>query len=147
MARFLVGSVKHSLDEKGRVRIPAKFREVLCGTLCVMPSLNGSLFLLPAGKSEPELERIASMELYDRDKQESATLVLSHSDYIDVDGQGRILLSAEHRKILNNKKDLVFVGKATYAEIWPEDVWTERFTLLNPENLDAVLEKMKQYGI
>lgn len=147
MAKYLIGSVKHSLDEKGRVRIPAKFRDVLNGTLCVMPSLNGSLFILPALKSEPEIEKIANMELFDRDKQQSATLVLSHSDYVDIDAQGRMLLSQEQKKMLANEKDLVFVGKGTYAELWPENMWNTRFNLLSQENIDAVLEKMKDYGI
>ncbi|MDD4839095.1 MAG: hypothetical protein PHE93_00245 [Clostridia bacterium] len=147
MAKLLIGNVKHSLDEKGRVRIPAKFREVLCGTLCIMPSLNGSLFLLPSDKSETELEKMSNMELYDREKQHSANLVLSHSDYIDIDSQGRILLSIEQKKILSNSKDLVFVGKGSYAEIWSTEEWETRFSLLNPANIDAVLEKMKEYGI
>ncbi|HKL94660.1 MAG TPA: hypothetical protein VJZ69_05185 [Clostridia bacterium] len=147
MAKLLIGSVRHSLDEKGRVRIPAKFREVLCGTLCVMPSLNGSLYILPADKSEAELQKISNMELYDRDKQRSANLILSHSDYIDIDVQGRILLSTEQKKMLSNSKDVIFVGKGSYAEIWPSEEWELRFSLLDPANIDEVLEKMKEYGI
>ena len=147
MAKLLIGNFKHSLDEKGRVRIPAKFREVLCGTLCVMPSLNGSLYLLPSDKSEAQIQKISEMALYDRDKQRSANLILSHSEYNEIDMQGRILLSAEQKKILSKSKDVVFVGKGSFAEIWPQEEWELRFSLLDPANIDEVLEKMKEYGI
>lgn len=147
MAKLLVGSVKHSFDDKGRIRIPAKFREVLNGTLCVMPSLNGSLYVLPSSKSDDELTKMAGMELFDRDKQRSVTLVMANTEYYDVDAQGRVLLTADQQRLLGNAKDVVIVGKGTYAEIWPQEEWETKFNLLDPSNIDAVLEKMKEYGI
>ena len=49
--------------------------------------------------------------------------------------------------MLSNSKDVIFVGKGSYAEIWPSEEWELRFSLLDPANIDEVLEKMKEYGI
>lgn len=135
------------MDEKGRVRIPAKFRSVLCGTMSIMPSLNGSLFLLPQSKSDDEIEKLANLELYDKDKQDSSTLVMSYSYEVEEDSQGRILLSSNITNLVKIKKEVVFVGKGTYAELWPAEEWERKFNLLSSENMDAMLEKMKSYGI
>ncbi len=147
MAMRLLGKFQYSLDEKNRVRIPAKFRQAFADNLVLMPSLFGPLYLLPDEKANPELDKLSETDLYDIEGQRKASMVMSYTDEIKIDNQGRILLDNDWRKIGKIAKDVVFVGKGAYVELWSKEEWDLKFNLLNKENIDAVLEKMKAYGI
>ena len=78
---------------------------------------------------------------------ELITDILGNGDYVEEDAQGRVRLSKELAKTAGIDKEVVFVGKVTYLEIWPAEVWDERFSVLNPDNLNRMLEKLKNLGV
>ena len=116
MAGILTGYVRHSVDDKNRTRIPAKFKEVLTAPLYFVPADNDCILLLPEQRAKEMMERSrANISVFDTDAQNPTTFLLSHTYEVKEDGQGRITLPSDLKKMAQIDKDLVFVGKFDYA--------------------------------
>ena len=138
MPKFMLGNVRHQLDDKGRMRIPAKFRE----------GVGANLYVIPEDKFESVIASLGVDNLYaNNDANDMATDILGNGDYLEEDAQGRVRLSKELAKTAGIDKEIVFVGKATFLEIWPAEAWDARFSVLNPDNLNRMLDKLKKYGV
>ena len=148
MPKFLLGNARHQLDDKGRMRIPAKFREGLGGSAYIIPGRVGCLFIIPEDKL---LETVNSLSggnpFADSSDNDLLTEIVGNGDYLEEDGQGRVRLSKELAKAAGIVKDVVFVGKLTYLEVWPAETWDERYSVLNPENLSKMIDKLKKLGV
>lgn len=148
MAKFLLGNARHQLDDKGRMRIPAKFREALGGSCCILPGRAGSLFIVPEDKLMETLEAVREANAFaNSDANDLSTAITANANYLEEDGQGRVRLPAELAQMVGIKKDIVFVGKLTYLEVWPAEVWDARYSVLNPDNLAKVLDRLKNLGV
>lgn len=148
MAGILTGYVRHSVDDKNRTRIPAKFKEVLTAPLYFVPADNDCILLLPEQRAKEMMERSrANISVFDTDAQNPTTFLLSHTYEVKEDGQGRITLPSDLKKMAQIDKDLVFVGKFDYAEIWAAEMWERKFSVLEKGNLSAMIAKLKSYGL
>ena len=148
MPKFLLGNARHQLDDKGRMRIPAKFREGLGGSAYILPGRAGCLFIIPEDKL---LETVKSLSggnpFADTSDNDLSTEIVGNGDYLEEDGQGRVRLSKELAKAAGIVKDVVFVGKLTYLEVWPAETWDERYSVLNPDNLSKMIDKLRKLGV
>ncbi len=148
MPKFMLGNVRHQLDDKGRMRIPAKFREGVGANAYIVPGRVGCLFIIPEERFESVIASLGADNLYaDNDANNMATDILGNGDYLEEDAQGRVRLSKELAKTAGIDKEVVFVGKATYLEVWPAETWDARFSVLNPDNLNRMIEKLKKFGV
>ena len=153
MFDFMLGHVRHQLDEKDRMRIPAKYREALGGTSYILPGrkVDGNhccLYVIPYDKFEKVFAKLDSDELYGGDERvDAATTILGAAEKLTEDAQGRVRLSKELCSCASIEKDMVFVGKGTYLELWSAEVWDERYSILNKSNLDKVLDSLKKHGV
>lgn len=148
MPKLLLGNVRHQLDDKGRMRIPAKFREGLGGSPCVLPGRAGCLFVVPEEKILETVSAISESNPYaNSSMNDLATDIIGNGDWLEEDAQGRCRLSKELAKAVGIDKEIVFVGKLTYLEVWPAEVWDERYSVLNPDNLSKMLDKLKKLGV
>lgn len=89
----------------------------------------------------------ANISVFDTDAQNPTTFLLSHTYEVKEDGQGRITLPSDLKKMAQIDKDLVFVGKFDYAEIWAAETWERKFSVLEKGNLSAMIAKLKSYGL
>ena len=153
MFDFMLGNVRHQLAEKDRMRIPAKYREALGGTSYILPGrkVDGNhccLYVIPYDKFEKVFAKLDSDELYGGDERvDAATTILGAAEKLTEDAQGRVRLSKELCSCASIEKDMVFVGKGTYLELWSAEVWDERYSILNKSNLDKVLDSLKKHGV
>ncbi len=148
MPKFMLGNVRHSLDDKYRGRIPAKYREGIGSSAYIVPGRSGCLYIIPEEKFESVIKTIGSDNLYGNDAENDlATEILGNGDYLEEDGQGRVKFSKELRDAAAIKKEVVFVGKGTFLEVWPAEAWDQRFSVLNPDNLNRMLQNLKKYGV
>ena len=93
MAKFLLGNARHQLDDKGRMRIPAKFREVLGGQCCILPGRSGCLFIVPDDKLTETLDAVTEQNAFaNTEKNDLATEIMSNAFYLEEDAQGRVKL-------------------------------------------------------
>ncbi len=148
MAKFLLGNVRHQLDDKGRMRIPAKFRKGLGDTSYIIPGRAGCLFIVPEDKFLETVTPLVEANAFaNTDANDLVTRILGNGDELEEDAQGRVRLSRELAKAVGIEKEIVFVGKVNYLEIWPAEAWDARYSVLNPDNLSKMLEKLKNLGV
>lgn len=134
---MLRGRSTLNLDAKGRLAVPAKYREALQETcasrmvVTVNPIKNDNCLLLYPEDTwtatERKLEALPSM---DPASQAFKRLVLGHADDQELDGQGRIRISQELRDFAQLNKRVVLLGQANKFEIWSEEIWNSRSTAL-----------------
>jgi len=124
------GSFEHTVDEKGRVSIPAKFREVLTrlqdDQLVVTKFILNScrcLDVYPQAEWERFEEELKKKPRFDADFIKMENFYLSNAYECSVDKQGRILLPPMLREYAGLKKDVMFAGALEKFRIWDKDTW------------------------
>lgn len=133
---MLTGQYQHNMDAKGRVTIPAKFREELGETFCVCRGIDGCLFAL----SMEQWDKLAA-SLTEKPMAQARALqraFFSTVEEVTPDKQGRILLPPNLRALGGLEKDVTVVGMMTRAEIWD----TGRWEAYNQSQTDEALEEM-----
>ena len=140
------GSFDHSLDGKGRVIIPASFREALGEdfTLTINPNKT-AVAIYPKAKWDEQLERLAQINPMDKIGIQYERYVMSVSfSGNSMDAQGRVLIPVKLRNKIGLTRDIVFVGLNSYIEVWDAEVYAkmEAQTEEDFENLaDYVYQK------
>ena len=120
---MLIGSYRHSLDAKKRMRIPSKFKNEL-GTDCIITKGNNkNLFIFSQEQFSGLYEKMVNLPLFDEEAQKPVRKFLSSAFEAEEDGQGRVLLSKELIAFAGITKNIVFVGVGNRVEIWAEEVW------------------------
>jgi MraZ protein len=124
--RVFRGHFRHTIDPKGRVSIPAKFRDVLAddfGDRLVIAPNDDALEVHPL-KSWEEMEaRVMAISRFDQDARELRHAYLSLGLDVAIDPQGRIQISPDYREQSGLVKDVLVVGMIDYFEIWDAERW------------------------
>ena len=121
------GSFDHSLDGKGRVIIPASFREALGEdfTITINPNKT-AVAIYPKAMWDQQLERLSRIDPMDKlgARYERYLMSVSFSGN-SMDAQGRVLIPAKLRSKIGLARDIVFVGLNHYIEIWDAEVYAK----------------------
>ncbi len=118
-----VGEYLHSVDNKGRMALPAKFREVLGPRFFIARGLDKCLFVYPSEEWALVVEKIKEMPLNQRDSRAYARYFLSGATEVEPDKQGRIVLPANLRDYACLAKDVYVLGVGSRAEVWDKGEW------------------------
>ena len=135
------GQYEHSIDDKGRLSIPAKLREALKQEKkLVLTSSDGYLTAYPL-KTWRELEaRIRSNPTFKRDRRDFLRVVYSSAEDVVIDPQGRILLSQGLRQRAGITREVVIIGVMDEVEIWDKSRWLAKLSASpSSEELSAKL--------
>lgn len=140
---FLVNNYQLSLDDKNRIRLPAKHREQMGDRYILMPGMNGCIFVYPydEGKIIKTLEELDS---FDPDQAEWLRRITELTDTVEADSQGRFKLTDDLISIAGIKKDVRFVGAINKVEIWSEERYIERRKAQDnsPQAFDELYRKL-----
>ncbi len=117
-----------NLDAKGRLAIPAKFRErlaVLCGghMVVTIDTEERSLLIYPVNEWEEIEAKITSLPTFDPRARRIQRLLVGHATDVEIDGSGRILLPAALREYAGLEKETVLIGQGKKLELWSKDSW------------------------
>jgi MraZ protein len=123
---MFLGQYQHSLDEKGRLTVPARFRELLAGGAYVTQGFDRCLMVLTTAYFEQVYERINAMNLADPTARLLRRLILSNAYPVDTDKVGRILLPQNLRQVISLENEAIIAGQGDYFEIWTPDLWNEQ---------------------
>ncbi|MEW6574380.1 MAG: division/cell wall cluster transcriptional repressor MraZ [Bacillota bacterium] len=138
---MFIGEYAHVLDAKGRVFVPAGFREGLGDRFILTKGLDRCLFgftLQEWGKLEEKLHRLP----FARAEARAFTRVFfSGAAAVDVDKQGRILVPANLREYAGLAKDVVILGVSSRVEFWAREEW-ERYSLQIQDKYEQIAEKI-----
>ena len=114
---MFLGTYTPKLDDKGRLTLPAKFRDALAGGLMVTKSQDHSLAVYPRTEFEQLARRASKASRSNPEARAFLRNLAAATDEQHPDAQGRITLSADHRRYANLSKDCVVIGSVDYLEI------------------------------
>ena len=125
MSARLVGTFTPKLDDKGRLTLPAKFRDALAGGVMVTKGQDRCLAVYGMEEFDRIAARIQEASRNDPEARSYARLFYASVSDQRPDGQGRIPLSADHRDYAGLTKECVVTGQFDHLEIWNAEAWHE----------------------
>ncbi|WP_407862611.1 division/cell wall cluster transcriptional repressor MraZ [Parvimonas parva] len=124
MAMFL-GDFPHTLDDKGRLIMPSKFRNELGTNFIVTRGLEGCLFVFTESKWNEFTEQLNSKGLSKKDVRSITRFFCSCAMTSDLDKQGRFLVNKNLREFAGIERDVMIIGVSDRIEIWSKEKWNE----------------------
>ena len=141
---MFMGEYNHTIDAKGRLIIPAKFREVLGDEFVVTKGMDGCLFVFDNSEWQVFAEKLRSLPMIDKEVRQFTRFFLAGAASVEVDKQGRILLPSVLRDFAGITKDTVLIGVGSRIEIWSKDRWEGTVTY---QDMDEISAHMVELGI
>lgn len=145
-AVLFMGEYQHSLDDKGRLIIPAKLREGLGEKFILTRGLDHSLFVYPLSEWENIEERMKALPTTQADTRAFVRMFFSGAVECEPDKQWRISIPPNLRTHAQIDKDLYILGVSTRIEIWAQEIW-EAYSGQAEESYEALAEKIVGLGI
>lgn len=120
---MFLGEYQHSIDEKGRVIMPARFRDQLGPNFIITRGLDGCLFVYPAAEWEKLSQEVQTLPLAKKDARAFSRMLFSGAAEGECDKQGRVSLPANLREYAGIERDVVSIGVSSRIEIWAAHNW------------------------
>jgi MraZ protein len=140
---MFMGEYNHTIDAKGRIIVPAKFRESLGDEFVVTLGLDGCLFAYPDEQWQNFIEELKKLP-GSKEARQLQRYFMAGAATCEVDKQGRILIPSKLREQAQLDKDIVFVGVLNKIEIWSKERWDGNNSY---ENMDEIAEHMSEFGL
>ena len=139
------GQFQHSLDIKGRVVIPVKFREGI-GDVFFITRTKEKCLLAYTEEEWSQIEKTASeLPMTDPEVKKYIRMFIGNVAEVEPDAQGRIVIPQNLRDHAGLIKDIIYVGMANHIEIWSKEEWDSQFAEDEPDD-QSQTEKMVRYG-
>ena len=138
---MFMGEYHHSIDEKGRIIIPSKFRNELGESFVVTRGIENCLFVYSLPEWQKIVTKLKSLPFTKKDARNFTRFFLSGATTVEFDKQGRINISSPLASYANLEKECVVVGVNDRLEIWSLDSWNKFFED-NQENLSDIAENL-----
>lgn len=139
-----MGEYNHTIDTKGRLIIPSKFREALGEEFVVTKGLDGCLFVYDNKEWAAFEEKLKSLPLTNKDARQFVRFFLAGAAMAEVDKQGRILVPSVLREFAGLDKEVVLIGVASRVEIWSKERWENAASY---EDMEEIAEHMAELGL
>lgn len=133
-----------TIDAKGRLIIPSKFREQLGEEFVLTKGLDGCLSIYPNDEWAAFEEKLRALPLTNKNARTFSRFFVAGATSCELDKQGRILVPATLREFAGLEKDVVLTGNINRIEIWSKEKWNENS---NYDDMDAIAESMEEMGI
>lgn len=140
-----MGEFQHTIDGKGRLIMPSRFRESLGESFVVTRGLDNCLFVYPPGEWRALQEKLQVLPFTKADARAFVRFLFSGATECIVDRQGRILLPSHLREYARLEKDVVVIGVSTRVEIWSLEEWT-RYSREAELSYEDIAEKLIGLG-
>ncbi len=141
---LLTGSFPRSLDEKLRLAIPKRLREILGGTemvsLYVAPGTDGSLTIYTEAAFNQLAQRLAQSSPTQQDVRAFSRLFFAQAQRVELDAQGRVRLPPELAQAARLTKETVLIGVQDHMELWDKKRWDE-YLAVNSGRYDEIAER------
>jgi len=143
---MFIGEFNHSIDIKGRLAVPAKFRKHLGEGAIITRGLDRCLFLFTQTEWEVLAKKIMALPLAQANSRAFTRLMLAGAMDVEIDQQGRILIPDYLRSYADLKKQTVITGLYNRIEIWNETSW-KNYKSKTEASSDEIAEKLGELGI
>jgi len=127
---MFLGQFQHNLDDKGRLMIPARFRELLAAGAFITQGFDKCLMVMTDVYFKQVYERISAMNLADPMARLLRRLILSNAYPVEADKVGRILVPQNLRQVITLESEAIVAGQGEYFEVWTPAAWNEQMAQL-----------------
>lgn len=146
VSNMFMGEYQHSIDAKGRLIIPAKFREHLTEGFVITRGLDNCLFGYPILEWRKLEEKLKKLPVTKKDARAFTRFFFSGATEVEVDKQGRINIPSNLLTHANVQKDCVVLGVSNRIEIWSKESWQNYFAE-SEESFNDIAENMIDFDI
>lgn len=141
---MFLGEYQHTIDEKGRIIIPAKFREALGSSFIITRGLDNCLFVYPREEWNQLEQRLKSLPSMAANARAFARLLFSGACECEWDKQGRVNVPGHLREYARLEKDCTVIGVSTRVEIWDKAAW-EEYSRKSQDSFNEIAEKLVDF--
>ena len=139
--KSVTGEFQHSLDNKGRLFIPAKLRDELGEVFYVTLSMDRCLCAYSSVNWQQLSDKVSAMPYIQQRKMRP---LFAHAARCELDSQGRALIPQNLREFAGLVKNVTVIGCNNHAELWDSEAWAAVFAMeTTPENIAAVMEELE----
>lgn len=142
---MFMGEYQHSIDDKGRIIIPAKFRDMLGTSFVATRGLDTCLFVYPMDEWGIMEQKLKSLSLMKSDARAFSRFFFSGATECVWDKQGRVNLPVNLRQYAKLDKDCVILGVSNRVEIWNKELWEQYFEQ-SEETFNEIAEKLVDFN-
>jgi MraZ protein len=123
---MFLGQYQHALDEKGRLTIPARFRELLDGGAYLTQGLDQCLVVMTSASFAQTMANLSAMNMADPNARLLRRVILSNAYPIEIDKAGRMLVPQQLREFAGLDGEAIVAGQGDYFEVWSPAAWNEQ---------------------
>lgn len=143
---MFMGEYQHNIDIKGRMIVPAKFREGLGNQFVLTRGLDQCLFAYPMNEWKILEEKLKKLPLTKKDARSFTRFFFSGAVECEVDKQGRINIPQPLRHYSKLEKECVVIGVSSRVEVWSKEIWEDYFTQ-SEESFAEIAENLMDFDI
>ncbi|MBR6728818.1 MAG: division/cell wall cluster transcriptional repressor MraZ, partial [Clostridia bacterium] len=140
------GEYQHTVDAKGRMFVPSKFRDDLGDTFIVTLGLDNCLFVFPQEEFDRLKAKLDAVSITNKDARQFARFFFARASECELDKQGRIMLPQNLRTYAGLTKEVTVVGVSNRVELWNTEAWESTHSL-DQFSPDELSEKMELLGL
>ena len=141
---MFMGEYSHTVDAKGRLIVPSRFREQLGDEFVVTKGLDGCLFAYENTEWKALEEKLQALPLTNTNARKFTRFFLAGASTCEVDRQGRSLIPSVLREFAGIEKEAVLVGVGSRIEIWSKEAWMKANVY---DDMEEIAENMEGPGI
>jgi MraZ protein len=143
---MLIGEYRHTLDEKRRIALPAKFRRALGKKVIITRGLDSCLFVFSQTEWRSKVEKLNQLSMGQADSRAFARYFFAGASEMDVDQLGRVLVPSELATHAKLGSKAVLIGVNDRCEIWSEEAW-DTYRASVEKEADRVAETLGNIGV
>jgi len=141
-----ISEYSHTIDTKGRVIVPQKYREALGDRFILSKGLDGCLWIHPLSEWENFSDKLRELSTIDKQSRQFKRFFTAGATECELDKQGRILIPAPLRKYAGLTKDVVMAGMDSRIEVWDQESW-DGMNAVGEADMDSIAEHLFALGV
>jgi len=141
---MFMGEFQHTIDDKGRIIIPAKFREALGANFIITRGLDNCLFVYPREEWNALEQKLKQLPMMKSDARAFTRFFFSGASECEWDKQGRVNVPANLREYAKLDKDCIVIGVSNRVEIWDKATW-QAYNQQSQESFNEIAEKLVDF--
>jgi MraZ protein len=143
---MFMGEYRHNVDEKGRMIVPAKFRDDLGSSFVVTRGLDRCLFVYPQEEWKKLENQLKNLPFTKKDARAFTRFFFSGATECELDKQGRVNIASPLREYAHLDKECVVIGVSNRVEIWSKSIWEDYFAE-SEESFSEIAENIVDFDL
>ena len=144
-AQVFTGEYRHTVDEKGRVAVPVRFRDDLVGNIFVSKWIDGCLAIHPRPEWDALATRVGALPITDGNARVLSRYIFGAAFEVELDRQGRLVIPGLLRQFAELEQEAVVVGARNHLELWSPRRWAEYSARM--DDPDVLAEHLQGLGV